>query len=180
MEGKELLLHLLESAVVKFNNAQLLISEYDSMLGMSGRTDLYIIDSNGRDREVEIKVSMHDLTKLEMEKEKWKWGEQYWNNKAYQKENRVPAYFYFCIPEEIAEKSIVFIKENFPSFVGIIVVEKVETSIFGVFEYKARSVRSARRIHDYEVSEKRRRHVYKMLSLRWKDLKIEKLKVRTQ
>lgn len=67
--------------------------------------------------EFEVKTSLSDLKYSEAQKRKWRYQNKLYHfeiNGTWKHPETIPAYFYFVVPEDIADEAAEIIKEQYP------------------------------------------------------------------
>lgn len=83
-----------------------------------GLADIFILKENMQSIEVEIKVTLSDLTHNEIKKSKYRF--KFWELEGTNYPNgHITNFFYFMVPECLKDKALKFIKEKLP-FAGLI------------------------------------------------------------
>jgi len=103
-----------------------------------GFADIFVLKQNMQSIEIEIKVSLSDLTCNELKKHKY--NMEFWKrNPRYE---HITNYFYFTVPNNLKDKSLAFINDNIP-FAGLITCININS---------LRVVKRAKKLHDRNMT----------------------------
>lgn len=104
-----------------------------------GFADIFILKPNMESIEIEVKVSLSDLTCNEIKKRKY--NERFWTGRSGASwGEHITNFFYFYVPDDIQAKANKYIRENIP--------------FAGLLTGNVQNKRRAKRLHDRKMSDK--------------------------